>query len=74
MSTLFDSTDNDIRAAQSRLLESLRVRSRIVIQTDEKVLWRAVANQHERREAAEREQAIHAAAAELAASWGQVAA
>ena len=68
MSTLFDSDNPRIAAAQAQVLVSVAGATRhaaIVARTDQKVLARAVQDQHDEREAAEREARVRAAAVEL---------
>lgn len=63
--TLLNSANPEISAAQERLFDSFRTRSRFVMATDQQVLFRAVANQHKLREDDARALAIEAAALEL---------
>lgn len=68
MSTLFNSDNPRIAAAQAQVLVSVAQATRhatIVAYTDQAVLKRAVQDQHDEREAAEREARIRAAAVEL---------
>lgn len=64
---LLSSTDPAIIKARDTLFDSLTFRSRVVMATDARVLWRHIANRHAAQEDAERDAAIQNAARELVA-------